>query len=147
MPGGKSGSTRSALGGRTGTNTILQNNSNNVSQCNAHSFKDFQIKLDVISGKIEKRFQEQRKQFEKALADMKQKVTELEEEVRELKDRVLEVEEYKQEITNLRNDHHKLQLNCLGVREPSTGRNRTNIKDIQKSIQTTVQTYHQGKYL
>ena len=114
MPGGKSKCTRSATGVlRIGTNAILQNNSNNVSQRNMHSSEHCCLELDVIRGTIEKRFQNLWKQFEKELADMKEKVRELEDEVWELKKIKLDVEEYKQETTNLRNEYRKLQFHHL----------------------------------
>ena len=67
MPGGKSRCTRSATRERIGTNDILQNNSNNVSQRDIHSSEDYCLELDVIRGTIEKHFQNLRKQFEKGL--------------------------------------------------------------------------------
>ena len=66
---------------------------------------------------------------------------ELEEEVEELKDNVLKVEEYKQELTKLRNDYHKLQFELQSMGESNSDRNKTNVKEIQNSIQSTIQTY------
>ena len=141
MTGGKSACTRSATGGRIGRRTTIRNDYNDVSQQNTHSIKEFQIRFDEIVRKREKQFQDHRKQFQKELTDTKEKVRELEQEVEELKDKVLKVEEYKQELTKLRNDYHKLQFELQGMGESNSDRNKTDVKEIQNSIQPTIQTY------
>ena len=94
MPGGKSRCTRSATRERIGTNTILQKDSNNVSQRVNHTSKDYCLELDVVRGTIEKRIRNLQKQFEKEFAALKQRVRELEDEVRKLKNIILDVEDY-----------------------------------------------------
>ena len=113
MPGGKSRCTRSATRERIGTNTILQKDSNNVSQHDMHSSLDYCLELDVIRGTVEKCIQNLQKQFEKEFAALKQRVRELEDEVRKLKNIILDVENYKHEITNLHNEYRKLQFHHL----------------------------------
>ena len=133
---GIASTSRSSLRGRSRVSDNIRRNENQRNT--THSCNGCQHKLDAT----EKRLQNLRRQFEKELANMKQKVRGLEDEVEELKKIVPVVEGCRQETTNLRKEYHKLQLQPPGnVGELTTDRNKSIIKDVQRSIQTTIQLY------
>ena len=133
---GKADSTRSALRGRSRVSDNIRRNEN--ARTSTSSCSGCQNKLDAI----EKRLQNIRKQFEKELANMKQKVRGLEDEVKQMKEMAPVVEGCRQDTRSLRNELHKLQQHPPGnVQELTTNRNKTIIKDVQRSIQITIQLY------
>ena len=89
MPQGIYQSTKSTAAQRRRTSSIVQNDSNTVSQYNTHLMEIYCLEFNSLTETIKKRIHTQWKAFEIEFTDMRKKVRELEKEVLDLKEVLL----------------------------------------------------------